>query len=189
MDAFYGEIRAFSFNYAPVNWAMCNGGTLSIQQYSALFAIIGNLYGPMDGNTGFVLPDLRAQAPMHAGQPPVPLNPADGPTPIPVGQHLGQAGVSLSIDQIPPHTHQVTGGVVAATAMTPAPASNSLLSRPILQSGPTVYWSLSNQDNPDKTMSPATIQPAGQGQAHNNMQPFLALNFCICLQGEWPSKP
>lgn len=186
MDAFFGEIRAFGFNYAPVNWAMCNGDKLSIQQYSTLFAILGELYGPTDFRTYFTLPDLRGQAPMGAGNPPAA---SGGPTSIPVGKHLGEESISLSVNQIPPHTHQVTGGVVAATAMTPAPASNSLLSRPVLQSGPTVYWSLSNQDSPDKVMSPAMIQPAGQSQPHNNMQPFLALNFCICLQGEWPPKP
>lgn len=178
MDGYYGEIRAFGFNYVPQGWLLCDGSQVSIQQYAALYTLIGTSYGPSDGRTYFTLPDLRGMAPMCTG------NAAGLPSTVQRGQKFGTQTVTLNVTQVPNHTHQVNGAVAASTAMAQTPASNSLLSRPM--SGTTAYLSLQNQDAPNTLMADAMIQLTGASAAHNNMQPYLVLNFCICVEGEYP---
>jgi len=184
-DPFTGEIRAFCFTYAPLNWAFCNGAQMNITQNNVLYSVIGATYGQANNQT-FNLPNLQGQAPMHSGSP---AGGPGGPAAIVEGQQYGETQVTLSMDEIPNHTHVVTGASGSASLMTAAPASNSLLSHPVLQATQILYLAESNQNSPDVRMSPAMIQPAGQGLPHNNMQPYLALNFCICLAGEYPVPP
>lgn len=182
MDGYLGEIRAFGFNFVPQGWALCDGSKMAISQNPGLYSILGANYGPSDGRTYFSLPDLRGMAPICIGN----TGGAAGiPSVIQSGQELGDATVSLNIMEVPNHTHQVNGAVApSATTMVATPASNSLLSHPM--SGSTAYLSLQNQNSPNTLMSNATIQFTGTSAAHNNMQPYLALNFCICLDGEYP---
>jgi microcystin-dependent protein len=181
MDGYIGEIRAFCFNYVPVGWALCDGSQMPISQNQALFSLIGDTYGPTDGRTYFTLPNLLGMTPLGAG------TTVGGGIPVNVqpGQNFGNTSVTLSLSQIPSHTHQVNGAIaVSASNMSQTPATDSLLSRAM--SGNTAYLSFSNQNAPDATMSPTMIQLSGGGAPHDNMQPFLTLNYCICLEGEYP---
>lgn len=189
-DPFTGEIRAFCFNYAPAQWAQCNGQQMMISQNSALFSVIGIHFGG-DGQTTYKLPNMMGMAPVNIG---TPINPGgDVPNPIQTGSTFGSPNVTLLQSQMPSHTHQVTGGFAATTSMTPAPAANSLISR--VASGNTNYWSMTtagtpaDSQPPDTVMGPGTVSTTGTGVAHSNMQPFLAVNFCICLYGEYPIRP
>lgn len=122
---------------------------------------------------------------MHAGST---GGAVDMPAAIQPGQELGSMTVTLTSSQMPPHTHQVNGAAVTnASGMVQTPDSNSLLSRPM--SGATSYLAFSNQNAPNTTMAYQMIGLSGQSQSHSNMQPFVALNFCICLDGEYPMPP
>jgi microcystin-dependent protein len=166
-EPFLGEIRPFSFGLIPRNWAACQGQLLSVNQYQALFSLLGTTYGG-DGRTNFGLPDLRGRVP--AGQ---------GPT-FPLGQRVGGEAVSLNINQVPPHTHVVQASPNAAKV--DVPKGNYLAgatARPYAKAPP-----------PEKNteLHPATITPQG-GQMHENRQPFTAVSFCIALQGIYPPRP
>ncbi len=158
----------FGFGIIPRGWAQCNGQTLSINQNEALFSLIGTIYGG-DGVQTFALPNLQGQAPLHTG--------FDG-----VGNSyvLGQAGgataVTLSLQQLPTHTHPVSAN---STANTNTPANNTVPGG----TGVEAYGS-----SPDTPMNAAIIGPAGSSQAHSNMQPYLVINFCIALSGIFPSR-
>ena len=181
MDGYIGEIRAFCFNFVPVGWALCDGSQMQISQNQALYSLLGATYGPTDGRTYFTLPNLLGMTPLGTG------NTSGGGIPVTVlpGQSFGNTSVTLNITQIPSHTHQVNGAIaVSASSMAQTPAADSLLSRAM--TGNTAYLSFSNQDAPDANMSPTMIQPSGGSVPHDNMQPFLALNYCICLEGDYP---
>jgi microcystin-dependent protein len=175
---FIGEIRAFGFQFAPTNWAFCNGQLLAISQFDTLFAVIGTNFGG-DGSTTFAVPNLQGQVPMHWGTGPGGFNTS-------IGQVQGTTNVTLTQAQTPSHTHTITaqfvpaGGVVERTAI---PTTVSYLS----DTNPSGNW---NNTSPtfDSQLAGNTLTPVGGSQPHDNMQPYLAVNFCICLFGIFPSR-
>lgn len=182
MDGFIGEIRAFCFNYTPQGWLVCNGAVVPINQYQALYTIIGSTYGASTDTT-FTLPDLRNLTPMQAGTPAAALAYTAGS--IPLGKKLGSSTVALDETNLPNHTHQVNGASSANGAGTVnTPTSSSLLSRPM--SGAAAYWSYMNQETPDTFMNPNMIQPFGGAASHSNVQPYTGVNYCICVDGQYP---
>ncbi len=163
-EPFLSEIRLFSFNFAPMGWALCNGQLLPINQNQALFALLGTTYGG-DGRVNFALPNLRGQVPMHMG---------NGHT---LGERGGEEAHTLAITELPAHTHQGQGtstssGTVAAPTGSELAGANNLYTAPA-NLVPLVAGSLAN---------------VGGSQPHPNQQPYLAINFCIALQGIFPSQ-
>ena len=160
---FLSEIKIFSFGFAPKGWALCNGQFLPINQNQALFALLGTTYGG-NGQTTFALPNLRGRVPMHMG---------NGHT---LGEASGQEAHTISVSELPQHTHSVVGCSDQATL--PSPSGN--------------LWgkdaSAPFAPNSNTTMNPASITTTGGSQAHQNMSPYLVLNFCIALQGIFPSQ-
>jgi len=156
------EVRIMSFVFAPKGWALCNGQLLPINQNQALFSLLGTTFGG-DGRVNFALPDLRARTPIHVGS---------GHT---LGERGGEQAHTLSIAEIPTHTHVVQG--VNTNAVTNVPLNNSLANTTALYHGASSLTSL----------NPGTVGNVGGSQAHLNMQPFLVLSFCIALQGIFPS--
>lgn len=168
MDPFIGEIRIFAGNFPPKGWAFCDGTLLQIRQNTALFAILGAAYGG-DGKNTFALPDLRGKAALHFGAGP-------GLTPRNLGKAGGATNVSLTAEQMPNHTHvpQCQG---AASQDDPTNAIWAATGR----SSPSVYTDTSNV-----AMNTQAILPAGGGQPHYNMQPYLGVNFIIATAGIFP---
>lgn len=182
MDAFWGEIRAFAFSYAPQGWASCSGNTLNITQNQTLYAVIGATYGG-DGRVTFMLPDLRGRAPMDSGTAPS-APPAD------VGDVLGEPAVTLTQDEIPLHTH-VANGVQGLTGqtLTGTPSATTYPSLPRYTATNTNYdgWTVAP---PSTTLHPQALGVSGGGGSHSNLSPYLALNFCICIDGAaFPIRP
>ncbi len=159
------------FNFAPVHWAFCNGQLLPISQNTALFSLLGTQYGG-DGKTNFALPNLQSRAPIHQGQ-------GIGLAPRAMGELGGEETVSLTGSQTASHTHSVNASTVAADQQ--SPAANVPAAEP---SGQTMFYAPS----PGSTMASDTLAAAGQGFPHNNMQPYLTVNFCIALTGIFPSR-
>jgi microcystin-dependent protein len=176
MDPFIGEIRLFGGNYAPQDWALCNGQLLAISQYSALFSILGNRYGG-NGQTNFALPNLNGRVPVGAGTGP-------GLTSRELGEMDGTAAVTLLATQMPAHTHVANG--VAANGTTQSPA-NAEWAQYNTTSRPAVHAPLYGTPA-DVTMAPTALGVSGGSQPHNNMQPFLAMNFIIALNGIFPPR-
>ncbi|MNI16628.1 Phage Tail Collar Domain protein [compost metagenome] len=177
-DAYTGEIRMFAGNFAPKNWALCNGQLLNISQNPALFSILGTQYGG-DGKTNFALPNLNGRAPMHQGTGP-------GLTPRIVGEQAGSSTVTLLHNEIPAHTHfpqAVNAPGSTGTSTGNYWAQSPKVGRPGSQTQLPLFDSQVNV-----TMNPNALSVAGASQAHNNMQPFLTQNFIICLYGEFPSR-
>ncbi len=176
MDPYIGEIRLFTGNFAPKGWALCDGSTMYVQQNPILFSVIGNRYGG-DGRTTYALPNLQGTVPVGQGAGP-------GLTPRSVGETFGNATETLTIDQIPNHSHvPQASSVFNAGKNDPAnniwgaePANPPILPKP--------YAS-----NPDVDMNVEALSATGGGQPHNNMQPYLTLSFIIALEGIYPQKP
>lgn len=165
-EPFLSETRIMSFNFAPKGWAMCNGQFLPINQNQALFSLLGTTFGG-NGQTTFALPDLRGRTPIHFG---------NGHT---LGEKAGEQAHTLSIQELPQHTHILNSTTQAVTTNIPSSA-NGL--------GNTAPNQAYNNSNKSLTvMHPASITNVGGSQPHLNMQPFLSLNFCIALQGIFPS--
>lgn len=182
MDGFIGEIRAFGFNYVPEGWLACNGQTLLAQQYQALYSLIGNTYGGTPGQN-FKLPNLAGQVLMGAGNGP-------GLTPRRVGDAGGTEGVTLGVAQIPVHTHTAQAQNVPATTGADKIPNSTLIVGAILGSNVTVYLPNNPPPLPATTpLAPAAIGVAGGNQPHENRQPFLTLQYCICNEGIYPSFP
>jgi microcystin-dependent protein len=170
-EQYLGEIRMFGFNFPPTGWALCNGQTMSISQYSALFALIGTTYGG-NGTTTFNLPNLQSRVPIHQGT-------GAGLSTYVMGQSSGVENVTLLSTQIPIHNHAVqcnTGGGNQASPANGYPAVES------------TGTSLEYSSAANNTMSPTMIENAGGGQPHTNIQPYLCVNFCIALVGIFPSR-
>lgn len=172
-DPFVAEIRIFPFSFPPKGWAFCNGQLLPLSQNTALFALLGTTYGG-DGKSTFALPDLQDSAPMHPG---------DGPglTERFLGEASGSETITLLESEISAHNHFVgaqnipLGGVVAPAGNTlNRPASGNLYNL----AGPALV-----------AMAPEVLAPSGGDAPHNNMMPYLTLNFCIALQGIFPQRP
>jgi microcystin-dependent protein len=164
-DPFISEIRLVSFNFAPLGWASCNGQFLPINQNQALFSLLGTVYGG-NGQTTFALPDLRGRVPIHVGQ---------GFT---EGQRGGESTHTLTMQELPQHVHTLSGATNAAT--TDTPDSSLMLGNAALD----LYRSPTNLT----PMEAGMVSNVGGSQPHANMQPYLALNFCIALQGIFPSQ-
>lgn len=163
-EPFIAEVRIFSFNFAPKYWALCNGQLLPINQNQALFSLLGTTYGG-NGQVNFALPNLQGQTPIHFG------------SGYALGQRGGSTSVTLTIPQLPQHTHFATA--TSAVQDTIAPTGALLAT-----TAPAEFYS----GTADTTMNPQVLSPVGGSQAHNNMQPSLVLNFCIALQGIFPSQ-
>jgi len=172
VDPFVAEIRIFPFNFAPKGWAFCSGQILPLSQNTALFSLLGTTYGG-DGKSTFALPNMQGSAPMQPGQGP-------GLSLHDLGETGGSDTVSLLESEIPSHSHALR----AATD----PADNNF---------PTAAMSLANSQKEfayatsgtNVLMAAQALAPAGGDQPHNNMQPYLTLNFCIALQGVFPPRP
>jgi microcystin-dependent protein len=175
-DPFIGQIQPFGFNFAPANWAFCNGATLAIQQNTALFSLIGVQYGG-NGSTTFQLPNFSARAAGGPGQGP-------GLSPRAVGDTFGIAQVSLTSAEMPAHQHTLTAfAQTDTTKRSGVPVNGGGLSLP----GSNAVKPFSNTA-PNTPMSPTMLLPStGGNQPHNNQQPYLAVNFCIALVGVFPS--
>lgn len=165
-EPFLSEIRIMSFVFAPKGWALCNGQLLPINQNQALFSLLGTTFGG-DGRVNFALPDLRSRTPIHVGS---------GHT---LGERGGETAHTLSIAELPTHTHVARGDNSSANAVDP---TNALLASPAAAVGP-IYGPAASL----VAMNPGAIANIGGSQAHLNMQPFLTLNFSIALQGIFPS--
>ena len=164
-EPFLSEIRVFSFTFPPRGWAACNGQLLPINQNQALFSLLGTTYGG-DGRVTFALPDLRGRVPIHVG------------SAHPLGERAGEQAHTLSIAELPTHAHTAQASATAGTQN--VPANNMMLS----QRAAEIYRAPSSL----APMATGTLANTGGSQAHPNMQPFLALNFCIALQGIFPSR-
>jgi microcystin-dependent protein len=171
---FIGEIRLFGGNFAPRNWAFCNGQLLSIAQNTALFSLLGTTYGG-NGQTTFALPDLRGRVPLHSGQGP-------GLSPRTLGESSGTETVTLLASQMPAHNHGLAGFAGEGGSSSP---ENSFIAEPVDGSG-NVLPAFSGIGN--TSLNPASIGAAGGSQPHNNIQPYLCVNFIIALQGIFPSR-
>ena len=170
-EPFVAEIRIFGFNFAPTGWALCNGALMAISQNTALFSLLGTFYGG-DGRSNFALPDLQSRVPLHAGQ-------GQGLSSIALGQNGGTENVTLLSNQIPSHTHPANCTNAVGTSYDPTGnvwATDA--------GGNNEYGSGAVAGQ----MSPGAVLPAGGNQAHNNIQPFLAVNFCIALNGIYPPR-
>lgn len=168
MSEYYvGEIRPFAGNYAPVGWALCDGRLLSIAQYSTLYTLIGTTYGG-DGQSTFALPDLRGRSAVHAG------TVRDGTYVL--GQRGGVEHVTLTPSQLPVHSH---APISAGTATTSSPA----------QSRWAAQASFAYTDAaPNAQLAPDALSPAGGGQPHDNMPPFVAVTYIIATEGLFPPR-
>lgn len=176
-EPYVGEIRCFGFTFAPRFYMFCDGQLLPIQRYSALFSILGTTYGG-DGRTTFALPNLQGRIPMHWGPSNTGLNTV-------IGEEMGTPTVSLISTQLPAHYHQIF--------TTPPPAAAD----PGRSEGPTTASFFSNSrgaliyatNTPANAMfSPKAIWPAGSSMPHDNMQPYLTMNFCIAVEGIFPAR-
>jgi microcystin-dependent protein len=173
-DPFVAEIRIFPFNFAPKGWAFCDGQILPLSQNTALFSLLGTTYGG-DGKSTFALPDLQGSAPMHPGQGP-------GLSLHDLGETGGSETVTLLESEIPVHTHALNASQGDGTERTPsAGGTGQLLATGIAISQ---YQTPGAQTN----LNDAVVAPVGGDQPHNNMQPYLTLNFCIALQGVYPPR-
>ncbi len=181
MEGMIGEIRLFAGNFAPRTWAICSGQLLAISSNTALFSIIGCTYGG-DCRTSMALPDLRGRTAIGAG------TGAGLPT-YNLGQRTGTTTVTLTVNQIPPHTHALNCNNDSNSGDENSPQNHFPGTGPLTGSGPTAqpintrYATTANSQ-----MNSLSISNTGGGQAHNNMQPSLALNYIICLQGIFPSR-
>jgi microcystin-dependent protein len=166
-EPFLGQIAIYGFNFAPRGWAFCNGQILPIAQNTALFSLLGTTYGG-NGQTTFALPNLQSRVPIQFGQGP-------GLSSYDLGQAAGTETVTLNVNEIPAHTHTI--------AATDADAASNKPEGNVLASGG------SYATTPNINMSAAMVPPSGGGnQPHPNIQPYLALNFSIALEGIFPSR-
>jgi microcystin-dependent protein len=180
---FIGEIKMISWNFAPQGWTFCNGQQLPINQNQALFSILGTTYGG-DGRVTFALPDLRGRTPLHVG---------NG---IILGESGGAPSATITISTMPAHNHVPSANSGAGNTNTPdptvAPTGNRVLSQsdgstgsPAQPFGVNIY---SNQQSPNASLAPTSVTNVGGSQPHENMSPYLTLNFIIALQGVFPSR-
>ncbi len=172
-EPFIAEIRIFAGNFAPRGWAFCDGQLLPIAQNTALFSLIGTTYGG-DGKTTTALPDLQGRAPMHPGRGP-------GLTERRLGQVVGTEAVTITEASLPMHSHVVRATLSAGNTATPSSTTA------LAPSGFDKLYQTNTTQNLG-TLDPSSVSATGGNQAHNNMQPYLALNFIIALVGLYPSR-
>ena len=170
-DPFVGEIRMFGGNFAPVNWAYCNGALIAISQNEVLYTLIGTTYGG-DGVNTFGLPDLRGRTPVHQGT-------GLGLSTCVLGQLAGSESVTLTPAQYPAHTHAFSASTDVGSVHGPG--------GDVLAGSATIK--AYTDSAPNVSLNPAALAPSGGGaQPHDNMQPFLCISFIICLYGIFPSQ-
>lgn len=174
-EPYIGEIQLFGFDFNPVGWALCNGATLPVAQNTTLFSLLGANYGG-NGSSTFQLPNFCARAGCEQGQ-------GGGLSDRNLGDTFGTAAVALLTTQIPPHQH----GIVALsqtdrTKKSGTPANGAALSA----LGSSTARPFVTMPQPDAQFSPTALLPTGNGVAHENQQPYLAVNFCIALSGDYP---
>ncbi|MDJ0835084.1 MAG: tail fiber protein [Acidobacteriota bacterium] len=174
-EPFVGEVRMFAGNFAPRGWAFCDGQLLAVSQNDALFSLLGTIYGG-DGRTTFGLPDLRGRVPIHAGSGP-------GLSPRRLGAKFGSEKETLTVNQLPSHTHTMQASGDQAT--TPNPQGNVVaesLTERMFTSSNTGFGGT------DGTFNTASITSVGGSRSHTNLMPFLCINFIIALFGIYPSR-
>ena len=172
-DQFVAEIRLFPFNFAPTGWAMCNGQLLPISQNTALFSLVGTYYGG-NGTSNFGLPNLQGCSALDMGQ-------GAGLTDRVLGETGGSATVTLLTTEIPAHTHNLMCATTVGNVASPSGNSFGSAER----GKPPGYAA---KTGTAAAMSPSAVGNTGGGQPHNNLQPYLTMNFCIALQGIYPSR-
>ena len=166
-DFFIGEIRIMSFNFAPRNWAMCSGQLLPINQNQALFSLLGTQFGG-NGQTTFALPDMRGRVPIHMG----------GINGYVIGQNGGEVAHTLTMAEMPTHTHAMAATSAAAVAgVGPGSGIPAVAAHAPYRSG-----------SPQPLVAMHAMNSTGGSQPHNNMQPYLRINFCIALVGIFPAR-
>jgi len=171
-NQFVGEIKIFAGNFAPKGWAFCNGQLLALSQNTALFSLLGTFYGG-DGKSNFALPNLQGSAPVHQGQ-------GNGLSEYFLGQQGGSQFVTLLQSEMPAHTHTVQANSAGGGQISPV---NNVWSSLAGRTPPPLYASATNTQ-----MSPMATAIAGSSLPHNNMCPYLALNFIIAMQGVFPAR-
>jgi microcystin-dependent protein len=175
---FVAQIQIFPYTFAPRGWAFCNGQILSIAQNTALFSLLGTNFGG-DGRANFGLPNLQGSVPIHQGQGP-------GLSLYDVGEIGGVASVTVSQAQMPAHAHQPSGTAILGTVSSPGSTANALFAEP--PGSARKPGSLYGPADGTTTLASSAVTAVGGGQPHNNLQPYLTLNFCIALQGVFPAR-
>lgn len=171
-DAFVGEIRMVGFNFAPRGWAQCNGQLLPLSQNTALFSLLGTFYGG-DGKSTFALPNLQGSAPMHQGQ-------GQGLSERFLGEQAGSPYVTLLGTEMPAHAHVARTNAEGSTDSNPA----NLIWTSVANTASPPYGPANNLVQ----MNPMALAPTGSSLPHNNMQPYLTVNFIIAMQGIFPPR-
>lgn len=169
IEAYIGQIKSFGFNFAPPDWLPCEGQLLPIAQYSALYSLLGTTFGG-NGTTNFGLPDLRGRTVVGTGQGP-------GLPNYVLGQAAGAETVTLQTVQLPSHNHGLKASSDSASS---TPAGNFF--------GPVANDQRGFDSTPEASLHPAALSTVGGGSSHNNMPPYLTFNWCICVQGIYPSR-
>lgn len=178
MDPFVAEIRAFGFSFAPKGWAQCNGQILPINQNTALFALLGTTYGG-DGRSTFALPNLQGNVAVSSGQ-------ATGGSTWYLGEQMGTTSVTLIQTEMPMHNHVL---MVSSTRATGTGAAGQQLAQGFKGTlSSAVQAKMYSTGAASTQLNPQSLSVAGGGQPHNNMMPYLAINFCIALQGVFPQR-
>ncbi len=167
-EPFIGEIKIFGFGQAPRGWALCNGQLLPINQNQALFSLLGTVYGG-NGQTNFALPDLRSRVPMHEGNGSI------------LGEKAGQEFHTITQSEMPTHLHFLSGNNAQNV-------NANLVDNPVSNYWANAGKAIFNTGAANSAMSPQTVANVGGNQAHENRSPFLTLNFCIALQGIFPTQ-
>jgi len=176
-DAYIGEIRTFGFNFAPKSWATCSGQIVSIAQNTALFSILGTTYGG-NGQTTFALPDLRGRAPIHWGT-------GVGLANVSLGQVGGEENHLLTSQEMPTHNHTFAATTAAATKK---PVNLGVFADDVDTQAVDYFATFNAPNSSYVNLNQLSMPPAGGSQPHNNMQPYLVLNICICMFGIFPSR-
>lgn len=183
MEPFLGQLALFPYTFAPRSWADCDGQLLPISSNSALFSLIGTIYGG-DGRTTFALPDLRGRVPIHLGTGP-------GLPTYSIGQRAGNYQTFLTVNNLPAHNHTATASVSATNAASSTPVAGESIGIPGSQSGrafnPTLGY-VNASPNVNLNSGTITVNNTGSNTAIDNMQPYLTMRWCIALQGIYPSR-
>ena len=179
MDPYLGELRLFGFNFAPVGWQICQGQLLPISQYAALFSILGTQFGG-NGTSNFALPNLQGMVPIGQGTGP-------GLSQFTVGETGGEQTVTLQLGQMPGHSHALNALPAHSANITPV-AGSSLSEGEGGSRGSSYAVNTYTTNTRSTTLNPSAVGTAGGGQAHDNMQPYLTMNWCIAMSGVYPPR-
>jgi microcystin-dependent protein len=171
MESMIGQVTIFAGNFAPQGWMLCQGQLLSISQYEAVFSVLGTTYGG-DGQTTFALPNIAGRAPVHPGQ-----------STSELGQFNGAEMVTLTSAQMPAHNHSILANSAAGTSALPSGQVPSMG----LDGGSGTEYNI-YETTADGTMAANSVTMSGGNQPHDNMSPFLAINYIICIEGIFPSR-